>query len=175
MSSLVDVNQRIKYGNEGELGEPLVHIIHELSAAIADPALPLQQTLQRGPQLFGQNIPFLTWSPAVVGLRCLGQCRQVLKVDLIWCVVGKCRVRSSLVVERNVCVSSFPGIADALVGVQVHLLVFDALPKPLHEHVVPPAAFSIHADPGPVVLQRARDSRLVNWQPWSVLKMAGVP
>ena len=88
MSSLVDVNQRIKYGNEGELGEPLVHIIHELSAAIADPALPLQQTLQRGPQLLGQNIPFLTWSPAVVGLRCLGQCRQVLKVDLIWCVVG---------------------------------------------------------------------------------------
>lgn len=48
MSSLVDVNQRIKHGNEGELGEPLVHIIHELSAAIADPALPLQQTLQRG-------------------------------------------------------------------------------------------------------------------------------
>ena len=59
---------------------------------------------QRWPRLFGQNVPFLKWSPAVVCLRCLGQCRQIVEVDLIWCFVGKCRVRSSLVVERNVCV-----------------------------------------------------------------------
>ena len=37
---------------------------------------------------------------------------------------------------------------------QVHLLVLSA---PLHEHVVPPAAFSIHADLDTVVLQQASE------------------
>ena len=58
--------------------------------------------IERWPRLFGQHVPFRKWSPAVVCLRWLGQCRQVVEGDLIWCFVGKCRVRSSLVVEREV-------------------------------------------------------------------------
>jgi len=54
------------------------------------------------PRLFGQKFRLHKYSPAVVCLRCLRQCRQVVEVDLIWCFVGKCRVRSSLVVERKV-------------------------------------------------------------------------
>jgi hypothetical protein len=57
---------------------------------------------QRWPRLFGQKFRFQKCSPAVVCLHCLGQCRQVVEVDLIWCFVVKCRVWSSLVVERKV-------------------------------------------------------------------------
>ena len=49
--------------------------------------------------MFGQKFRHYKWGLAVVCLCCLGQCRQVVEVDLIWCFVGKCRVRSSLVVE----------------------------------------------------------------------------
>ena len=112
--------------------------------------------------MFGEKFRLHTCSPAVVCLRCVGQFRQVVEVDLIGCVVVQCRVRSSLVVERNVFVESFPGIADALVGVQIHLLVFDALPEPFHAHVVPPAALSIHADLDTGVLRRPVNARRVN-------------
>jgi hypothetical protein len=42
-------------------------------------------------------------------------------------------------------------LTDAVVSMQVDLFVFDAPPQSFHEHVVPPAAFAIHAD-GDVVL-----------------------
>ena len=51
---------------------------------------------------------------------------------------------------------------------QVRLLVFDALPELLHEHVVPPAALSIHAELDAVVLQQARElAALVHGVPHS--------
>jgi hypothetical protein len=37
-------------------------------------------------------------------------------------------------------------LADAVVGPQIYLLVFDAAPQPLDEHVVPPCVFAVHAD-----------------------------
>ena len=45
--------------------------------------------------------------------------------------------------------------ADALVGVQVDLLVLDCPSKPLDENVVPPRAFAVHADPDVVLREHA--------------------
>ena len=64
-------------------------------------------------------------------------------------------MRSELVISAEVSLQAGFCIAHAVVGVQIDLLVFDALPQSLHEHVVPPAAFSVHADLDAVVLQQA--------------------
>jgi hypothetical protein len=44
--------------------------------------------------------------------------------------------------DRQQSVLSVPGI---------YLLVFDAAPQPLDEHVIPPGAFAVHADRNAVV------------------------
>ena len=51
------------------------------------------------------------------------------------------------------------GVADAVVGPQIHLLVFDAAPQPLDEHVVPPSPFAVHADRNAVVGEHAGEGR----------------
>src|SRR5450631_3600991 len=50
-------------------------------------------------------------------------------------------------------------IRHAVVGAQVHLLIFHRAPKPLDEHVVPPRAFAVHADLDLVRRQHAGESR----------------
>src|ERR1035437_3544693 len=39
----------------------------------------------------------------------------------------------------------------AVIGVQIHLLIFYAAPQPLDEDVVPPSPFAVHADCNVVV------------------------
>jgi hypothetical protein len=56
----------------------------------------------------------------------------------------------------KVAVPSLLGRADGLVGVQIDLLVCDALPESLHEHIVAPAACGVHADLN-AGIRRARD------------------
>src|SRR5215204_1134958 len=48
-------------------------------------------------------------------------------------------------------------LADAFVGAQIQLLVFDAAPQPLDEHVVPPSALAIHADRNAVAAEDASE------------------
>src|SRR6185295_17935508 len=49
--------------------------------------------------------------------------------------------------------------SDALVGVQVDLLVLDRPPQALDEHVVAPRALAVHADPDLLGCQHAREGR----------------
>src|SRR4249920_646743 len=51
------------------------------------------------------------------------------------------------------------GFADAVIGPQIHLLVFDAAPQPLDEDVVPPSPLTVHADRNAVVGEHAGKSR----------------
>src|SRR6266511_4965007 len=51
-----------------------------------------------------------------------------------------------LVVEVDVAAERSSRLADAVVGLQIHLLVFDAAPEALEEHVVAPRAPAVHAD-----------------------------
>ena len=73
-------------------------------------------------------------------------CGQVVKVHSIGCATVKRPMWPCLVVERQVAFQSLLGSTDGLVGMQIHLLVFDALPESFHEHVVAPTACPVHAD-----------------------------
>src|SRR5271155_5061412 len=55
-------------------------------------------------------------------------------------------MRSPAVIEVEVTANRSTGLADAVVGSQIHLLVFDDAPQPLDEDVVPPGTLDIHAD-----------------------------
>src|ERR1700722_5249136 len=68
-------------------------------------------------------------------------------------------MRSTAIVEVEIAAERCACIADAVVGFQIHLLVFDAAPQPLDEHVVPPSAFAVHADRDAVAGKQARERR----------------
>ena len=44
-------------------------------------------------------------------------------------------MRAALIVEREVLSDAGPRIADAVIGMQIDLLVLDRLPQPLNEYV----------------------------------------
>ena len=46
---------------------------------------------------------------------------------------------------------------DAVVGLEIHLFVLDALPQSFDEAVIPPATLAVHADPDVVRLQQASE------------------
>ena len=68
-------------------------------------------------------------------------------------------MRSAAVVEVQVAADRSAGLADAAVGLEMNLLVFDAAPQPLDEDIVPPSAFAVHADRNAVVGERAGEDR----------------
>ena len=43
---------------------------------------------------------------------------------------------------------------DAIIGVEIDLLIFDTLPKPLHENIIMPASSTVHADGNAFFLQK---------------------
>src|SRR5206468_5483138 len=63
------------------------------------------------------------------------------------------------IVEVEVSADRGAGVGHAVVGPQVDLLVFDAAPQPLDEHVVPPSPFTVHADSDAVAGERAGEGR----------------
>src|SRR5258707_10460369 len=65
------------------------------------------------------------------------------------------RMGPSSVVEVEIPADRMSRLADGFVGSQIDLLVFDAAPQPLDEHVVPPCSFAIHADRDAVAGERA--------------------
>ena len=65
-------------------------------------------------------------------------------------------MRPGLIVERPIALQALVGRTDGVVRVQIDLLVCNALPKSLDEHVVSPTPFSVHADLDAVVVQGPR-------------------
>src|SRR5258708_12519540 len=66
---------------------------------------------------------------------------------------------TAAIIEVEVTAERVPRLANAFVGPQIYLLVFDAAPQPLDEHVVPPCSFAIHADRDAVAGERAGEGR----------------
>src|SRR5436309_5415737 len=66
---------------------------------------------------------------------------------------------TAAIIEVEVTADRVPRLANAFVGPQIYLLVFDAAPQPLDEHVVPPCSFAIHADCDAVAGERAGEGR----------------
>ena len=81
------------------------------------------------------------------------------EVDRVGGSSVKALMRSASVVEGKVSGNASPGCGDAVVGVQVDLLVFDGSPEPLHEHVVAPAAFAVHTDSDTVAVEHPDEGR----------------
>src|ERR1700686_4231250 len=66
---------------------------------------------------------------------------------------------SGAIVESEISADRGARLADALVGAQIHLLVFDAAPQSLDEHVIPPSPFTVHADGDGVAGEHAGECR----------------
>lgn len=81
--------------------------------------------------------------------------RQIIEVELIGYVIVKCHVRSVLIVEHEIFLQSKPCSIHVVVGMQINLLIFDALPQLLHKYVITPASLAIHADLDIVILQQS--------------------
>jgi hypothetical protein len=64
-------------------------------------------------------------------------------------------VGTRLVKETEVGLKPLSEISNAVVGVQVDMLVLHRAPEPFNEDVVHPSAFAIHADRNVVCLQDA--------------------
>ena len=60
-----------------------------------------------------------------------------------------------VVVEAEPGANTSLGLGNRRIGIEVHLLVFEASPQSLHEDVVHTAALAVHADRDAVALQRA--------------------
>ena len=63
-------------------------------------------------------------------------------------------MRSSAVVETEVAGQRRVEFSGRLVGMQIDILVLDAAPQPLDEHVVNPASFAVHANRHVVGVER---------------------
>src|SRR5712672_3402584 len=68
-------------------------------------------------------------------------------------------MRSAAIVEIEISTDRMARLADALIGPQIHLLIFDAAPQPLDEHVIPPSPFAVHADGDGVAGEHAGECR----------------
>src|ERR1700761_7526854 len=66
---------------------------------------------------------------------------------------------TSVVVKVEIPANRMSCLADALVGSQIDLLVFDAAPQPFDEHVVAPSPFAVHADGDAVAGEQAGEGR----------------
>lgn len=59
-------------------------------------------------------------------------------------------MRPDGIVEPDIAADAGASLGDRGVGVEIHLLVFHRASEALHEHVVAPAAFPVHADGDPL-------------------------
>src|SRR5687768_4684905 len=68
-------------------------------------------------------------------------------------------MRPPAVVERQISADGGSRLGHAVVGFEIHLLVFDAAPQPLDKHIVAPGSLAIHADRNLVLQQDLREGR----------------
>src|SRR6478752_4590376 len=68
-------------------------------------------------------------------------------------------MRTATIVKVEIPTNRASRLTNGFVGSQIDLLVFDAFPQPLNEHVVSPGSFAIHADGDAVVGEHAGKGR----------------
>ena len=67
----------------------------------------------------------------------------------------KARMRALAVVKIKISAERGARLADAVIGLEIDLLVFDRAPEPLDEDVVPPSSLAVHADRDGIVEEHA--------------------
>src|SRR5229473_3506460 len=92
------------------------------------------------------------------GLGCQAEWQRG-EVGLIGRGAVKARVWTPAIIKVQVAADRSASLEYAFVGPQIHLLVFDAAPQALDEHVVPPSPFTVHADRNAVAGEHAGEGR----------------
>src|SRR4030095_13143356 len=85
--------------------------------------------------------------------------RRKIEVGLIRGAVVKARMGTCAIVKGEIPTNRASRLSNGFVGSQIDLLVFDAFPQSLNEHVVAPSPFAIHADGDAVVGEDAGEGR----------------
>ena len=85
--------------------------------------------------------------------------RRKVEVGLIWCGAVKARMWTAAIVKVEISTDRMSSLADGFIGSQIHLLVFDASPQPLDEHIIPPGPFAVHADGDAVAGEHGGEGR----------------
>ena len=65
---------------------------------------------------------------------------------------------SPLVVEGDIVSDRLFSLSHCAVGFEVDLVILDGSPEALHEHIVSPAPFAVHADTDAVLLTADKQS-----------------
>jgi hypothetical protein len=84
-------------------------------------------------------------------------------------------VRPAAIVEVEITADRRAGLGHAVIGLEIHLLVFDASPESFDEDVVAPRPLPSMLMAIPLLASTPVDAAPVNCEPWSVLKIAGLP
>src|SRR6185437_7314966 len=108
---------------------------------------------------------------------------QAFLVNLARCAIAQALVLTLLVVEVQPGANAGLGFGHCRISVEVDLLVFEAAPQSLNEDVVHAPAPRLRGGrllPSMLIMIPCRfrvpvKSPLVNWLPWSVLKISGRP
>jgi len=91
--------------------------------------------------------------------------RRKIEVGLIRGAVVKARMWATAIVEVEISADRAAGLADAFISSQIDLLVFDATPQPLNEHVVPPSPLPSMLMAMPWLASRPVNAVPVNCEP----------
>lgn len=121
--------------------------------------------------------PHSLGSPAAI-LRCLPPVAFILPnpgVDLTRCETIQPGIRPFFVVIAHPETNLSLGVSEVLGGVQINAFVFQRPPQALDEHVVSPLALPSMEVQMPCDLSMPVKAALVNWVPWSALKIFGRP
>src|ERR1700730_8100303 len=92
------------------------------------------------------------------GLGCQAEWQRG-EVGLIGRAAVKARVWTPAIIKVQVAADRSAGLGYAFVGPHIHLLLFHATPQVLENPVVPPSAFTVHADRNAVGGEHAGESR----------------
>ena len=92
-------------------------------------------------------------------------------------------MRALAIVEFQIAADRGACLADAVVGSEIDLFVFDRAPEPFDEDVVAPGSLAVHADGDGVRQEQAGEvgagelaAPSLRWgRLWSVLKISGLP
>ena len=96
-------------------------------------------------------------------------------VAALWSCPVQAAVRTSLIVKADPSADTLAGFRARFVSVQIHIFVFERAPETFNKHVVQPTASAVHGDADSIVQQACVKAKLVNWQPWSAVKIFDVP
>ena len=100
---------------------------------------------------------------------------KIFEINLIRSFVIQRRMKSPGIVKFHILSSFQLCFKNAEIIMQKDTFIFVWFPVSFNENIIQGSAFPIHADFTPWIFKILVNSSLVNWLPWSVLKISGTP